>query len=202
MYKLSHDEMIKVGYDIGRGRALLDLGVEPEMLKQAYVEEGWHPDDADYLVKEAVFGAIAKGVGAAGKAIASGMAKAAPAMKNVGQNVAKAGGNMVSKGQAAGGVMGGAQALAGKAVRGVGGAAGRLGKQVGQASQAMAHNPGQAFGQGLKQFGKGALTGRGTGLGGTLGKATLAGGTAKMFGDAMKGPQMQQQQMMQPGQMG
>ena len=193
--------MVKEAYYIGQARYLYDNGLPVEHVKLAFTQQGWSDAEADALVKEAVYGAIAAGAakllpkvipwakGIAGK-VPGLLSKGKDAVvgSGLGQRVAKSGlGQRVATGAS-----GAKQQIATR----VGDMGHRAGQGLQQAGAAFKKAPGQTLWQGTKNFGKGMMFMPGAkGVGGTLGKATAVGqiGSA-VFGGGKK-PQPQQQQM-------
>jgi hypothetical protein len=152
--------MIKNGH-IGAACAFLDLGFSPEQVKLAFVNQGLSPEEAEYLVKEAVpLGIIGKGIGMLGNLFGRAAVKAAPTFRAVAGAGAKPG-FLASRGLKAMGPIGAETgSVTGKLMQG--GAASQMAgnalHSVGAAAQhGLAGFQGGGLFGGLKHLGGGAL---------------------------------------------
>ena len=159
MIKLSK-EQYTFARSIGVTRALYDSGYTPEAIKLAYTSQGIPGDYADELVKEAIWGGIARGLGMAAKGLAGFGSKAGKGLMAAGANQS--------------GVLGRGLTSAGKVTRG---ATAGLTKGL----RGLQRNPVQTTIGGAQNFGKGLLFGGGKGVGGALGKGAFGLSTASML---------------------
>ena len=149
----------------GKAEAFRSLGFSEDQMKVAFVHDGLSTDQADALIKEALWGAIGaglKGLGAAAKA-----AKGVGAYRALGAG-AKSAGRWAGQGISRGGALGKAQGT-------IGIQAGRAAKGLQSGLQGMKTAPMQTMWGGAKNFAAGATGLGGKGVGGNIGRAALIG---------------------------
>lgn len=179
MEKFAND-MEKVAYYVGRARAYRSIGFPEEQIKLAFVNDGFSPEIADALVKEATgWGSL---IGKGLRWGAQQLGRGAGALRR----------NVRGAEAARGFVDLGSKAPLGERAMGFG--AKQLGRAAGglqAASRGMTAAPLQTLGRGAIETGKGALFMGGKGIGGTLGKGMFG---ASMIGMARGGGQPQMPQ--------
>ncbi len=153
---------------LGKADALVKLGFSQDFVTAALVDAGMPKEAAEGLTKEAIYGQIGRGIASLGSKLLGGAAKIAPMSAT---RAAPAATGLLGRGVTA--------------ARGAGSALGqRAGQGLQQAGTAFAANPAKALWGGAKNFGSGAMTMQGKGLGGALGKGAFG---ASMYG-MLSGP--------------
>lgn len=151
-------EKLAAYQSLGRAHALAELGLAKEA--------------TDEMSKEAIWGAIGRGIAGLGGRLASRGAA----------QTARGFGKMMAPARA--GLAGRAGQVGARAQQSLGSLGTQVGTGIGQAGRAFAANPGRALWGGAKNFGAGAMTMQGRGLGGALGKGAFG---ASMYG-MLSGP--------------
>lgn len=209
MTYVSEEVLTKTAHLVGVTQAMLAKGYSPNGVKLAFVRAGLFPEPvADFFVKEAAeieftkeaaLPALAAVVPWALKGIAGLAGKVAPWLAGKATSLG-AGAAARGAGTMGARVMG----LGEKAVGGLGKWVENAGNTFNQAATNFTAGPGKALWGGAKNYAKGMFLGRGEGLGGGLGRATMYGGLASggirmakglMGGGQQQPPQMMQQQM-------
>jgi hypothetical protein len=163
--------MQKLAYYSGQARALQKVGLTENQIKLAFVEQGFTVDEAEGIYKEAIWGAIGRGLmagakflgknfGSAAKATAAGAKAPASVMQTGGmlKNVAKGGQGMLTN------IRSGAGTMKAPMVE-------RMAGGLHSAGQAIQKAPGATLWGGAKNFGKGMMfSPHARGIGGVLGK--------------------------------
>lgn len=198
--KRETQELVKVAYCTGKARGLIDQGYPVESVKLAFMDEGWGPEEADFLVKEAIWGAIGRGLMAGAKHIPKLLSKVpggASKLKGMSgpltKNMSQFSGKFQSQLGATAGLIKKPVASGGLAQR-AGGMLHRAGGAASKAMEGMATAPGKTLWGGTKEFGKGLMFMPSKGIGGTLGKGTAAYqiGSSLFGGGGQQQPQPQQ----------
>lgn len=136
--------MDKLAYHTGVALAFSDAGYSPDMIKEAFVQSGMDASEADMIVKEAFWGAAARG-------ILGGAQKLWGASRTLSKGIAKGFGTTGTAGKVSGGIN-------------------RAGNAISTGMYNFAMNPVKTTWGGIKNFGQGAMMFQGKGVGGALGK--------------------------------
>lgn len=160
----------------GKATALVKLGFAEGYVAASLEADGLSKEAAESLTKEAFLGAAAGAIGRGIAGLGGRLASRGAAQ------TAKGFGRMMTPARA--GLAGRAGQMGAQAQRGLGSLGTRAGTGIQQAGQAFAKNPMSTLWGGAKNFGSGAMTMQGRGLGGALGKGAFG---ASMYG-MMSGP--------------